>query len=45
VPVVEGAGGVMSDWQGRPVTIATNGRVLAAGDAALHQAALDLLAA
>jgi histidinol phosphatase-like enzyme (inositol monophosphatase family) len=43
VPVVEGAGGVMSDWQGRPVTIATDGRVLAAGDSALHKLALDLL--
>lgn len=45
VPVVEGAGGVMSDWQGRPVTIATNGRILAASDAALHELALKLLAA
>lgn len=45
VPVVEGAGGTMSDWQGRPVTIVTDGRVLAAGDPALHQAALRVLAA
>lgn len=45
VPVVEGAGGVMSDWQGRPVTIDTNGRILAASDAALHKLALKLLAA
>ncbi len=45
VPVVEGAGGVMSDWEGRPVTIASGGRVLAAGDAALHGAALALLTA
>lgn len=43
VPVVEGAGGVMSDWQGRPVTIATDGRVLAAGDPTLHRKALELL--
>ncbi len=31
-PVVAGAGGVMSDWQGRPLTIASDGRVVACGD-------------
>jgi inositol-phosphate phosphatase/L-galactose 1-phosphate phosphatase/histidinol-phosphatase len=36
VPIVEGAGGVISDWNGRPLTLASDGRVLAAGDAALH---------
>jgi inositol-phosphate phosphatase/L-galactose 1-phosphate phosphatase/histidinol-phosphatase len=44
-PVVEGAGGVITDWEGRAVTIASGSRILAAGDAKLHRAALDLLAA
>ncbi|MEO5335808.1 MAG: histidinol-phosphatase [Magnetospirillum sp. WYHS-4] len=44
VPVVEGAGGVISDWEGRPLTVASGSRVLAAGDAAAHRAALTALA-
>ena len=44
VPVVEGAGGVISDWRGRPLTIESDGRVLAAGDAAVHAAALNVFA-
>ncbi|MDX1484988.1 MAG: histidinol-phosphatase [Alphaproteobacteria bacterium] len=43
VPVVEGAGGVITDWAGAPLTIASDGRVIAAGDAAIHARALDLL--
>jgi histidinol phosphatase-like enzyme (inositol monophosphatase family) len=35
VPVIEGAGGVMTDWQGQPLTMASTGQVIAAGDAAL----------
>jgi len=45
VPVLEGAGGIISDWQGRPLGLGSDGRVLAAGDAALHGAALAALAA
>lgn len=45
VPVVQGAGGVISDWQGKPLGLASDGRVLAAGDARLHAAALEVLAA
>mgnify|MGYP000417960997 CR=1 FL=1 len=44
VPVVEGAGGRITDWQGHPLTMHSDGRVLAAGDPALHAAALALLA-
>jgi inositol-phosphate phosphatase/L-galactose 1-phosphate phosphatase/histidinol-phosphatase len=44
VPVVEGAGGIMSDWQGRPLGPASDGRIVAAGDRRLHAAALELLA-
>jgi inositol-phosphate phosphatase / L-galactose 1-phosphate phosphatase / histidinol-phosphatase len=35
VPVVEGAGGRMRDWRGRPLAQGSNGRVIAAGDPAL----------
>ncbi len=44
VPVVENAGGVISDWGGAPLGLESDGRVLAAGDPALHAAALALLA-
>jgi histidinol phosphatase-like enzyme (inositol monophosphatase family) len=40
--VIEAAGGVVSDWQGGPAH--RGGRVLAAGDARVHAAALELLA-
>lgn len=43
-PVVEGAGGVISDWAGQPLTLASDGRILAAGDAACHRAALAAIA-
>jgi inositol-phosphate phosphatase/L-galactose 1-phosphate phosphatase/histidinol-phosphatase len=43
VPIVEGAGGRISDWQGRALTLEPVGRVLAAGDPALHDQALALL--
>jgi histidinol-phosphatase len=44
VPVVEGAGGIMTDWQGQPLGPASDGRIVAAGDPRLHTAALQLLA-
>jgi histidinol phosphatase-like enzyme (inositol monophosphatase family) len=43
VAVVEGAGGLITDWQGRPLGLSSDGRVLAAGNVRLHRAALDLL--
>jgi histidinol-phosphatase len=43
VPIVEGAGGIATDWQGKPLTLASGGRVLVAGDRRAHQAALALL--
>jgi inositol-phosphate phosphatase/L-galactose 1-phosphate phosphatase/histidinol-phosphatase len=45
LPIVEGAGGVASDWRGAPLTLASDGRVLVAGDRHAHQQALALLAA
>jgi histidinol phosphatase-like enzyme (inositol monophosphatase family) len=44
VPIVEGAGGVISDWEGRALDLAGGaGRLVAAGDRALHEPVLDLL--
>ena len=43
VPVVEGAGGVMTDWSGAPLGRGSDGRVVAAGDAAAHAEALARL--
>ena len=45
IPVVEEAGGVITDWQGRPLTMASDGRVIAAATPGLHAEALALLAA
>lgn len=39
-PVIEGAGGVITDWEGRPITLRTGKRILAAGNATLHREAL-----
>jgi inositol-phosphate phosphatase/L-galactose 1-phosphate phosphatase/histidinol-phosphatase len=44
VPVVEGAGGVMTDWRGNPLTTASDGRVVACGDRRLLPAVLARLA-
>jgi inositol-phosphate phosphatase/L-galactose 1-phosphate phosphatase/histidinol-phosphatase len=43
VPVIEGAGGRITDWRGQPLGLDAEGRVLAVGDAALHAAAIRLL--
>jgi myo-inositol-1(or 4)-monophosphatase len=41
IPIVEGAGGVVTTWDGGPA--AQGGRILAAGDRRLHAAAMALL--
>jgi inositol-phosphate phosphatase/L-galactose 1-phosphate phosphatase/histidinol-phosphatase len=43
VPIVRGAGGIACGWDGAPVTIATDGRVLMAGDPGLRDSALAVL--
>jgi len=43
VPVIRGAGGVATDWQGNPLGLESDGRVLAAGDAKTHATALAAL--
>lgn len=41
IAVIEAAGGIVTDWQGNPVH--QGGRVIAAGDKALHEQALNYL--
>ena len=43
-PVIEGAGGEMSDWAGEVLSLCSDGRVVAAGDPALAAAARAALA-
>ena len=45
VAVVEGAGGVMADWQGEPLRQGSDGHVLALGDAARLDDVVEALAA
>jgi len=42
VPIIQGAGGVVTTWDGQPAT--HGGRIIAAGDPTLHAAAMRLLA-
>lgn len=44
VAIVTEAGGVITDWQGRPLGLESGGYVLAAGDPTRHRDALALLA-
>ena len=44
VPIVEGAGGRMCEWAGDPLHAESDGRVIAAGDPARVEEAIDLLA-
>ena len=43
VPVVEGAGGTMSDWQGNPLDAESDGRVIALGDPARLEDVLEAM--
>lgn len=43
VPIIEGAGGTITDWSGHPLRPGADGSVLAAGDAMLHEAARAIL--
>jgi myo-inositol-1(or 4)-monophosphatase len=42
IPIIEGAGGVVTNWEGRPMN--EGGRAIAAGDARVHAEALRILA-
>ncbi len=42
-PVVQGAGGLITDWAGRRLGLESDGTVIAAGDARVHEQAVTLL--
>lgn len=42
-PVVKGAGGLITDWAGQPLSLESDGTVIAAGDARVHREAVTLL--
>jgi myo-inositol-1(or 4)-monophosphatase len=41
VPIITGAGGVLTAWDGGPAL--SGGRIVAAGDRRIHAAALNIL--
>ena len=43
-PVIAGAGGIVTDWEGPPLSLHSGSRILAAGDPAVHSEALRILA-
>jgi histidinol phosphatase-like enzyme (inositol monophosphatase family) len=43
VPIIEGAGGIITGWRGEVLGQESDGRILACGDPALHEAARALL--
>ena len=45
LPIVEGAGGIASDWHGATLSVESDGRVVVAGDRRTHEAVLRLLTA
>jgi histidinol phosphatase-like enzyme (inositol monophosphatase family) len=45
VPIIEGAGGRLTDWHGRKLTEASDGHTLAVGDPALLAPAVEILTA
>ncbi len=44
VPVITGAGGVISEWGGKPLTLDSGDRIIAAGDPRSQTRALEILA-
>ncbi|MCG2841785.1 histidinol phosphate phosphatase [Sandaracinobacter sp. RS1-74] len=41
VPIIQGAGGLITDWHGKPLSLTSEGHVLAAGDHRTHREALE----
>lgn len=39
-PIIEGAGGVITDWEGKPITLTSDGKTIAAANKQLHTAAM-----
>jgi histidinol phosphatase-like enzyme (inositol monophosphatase family) len=44
VPVITGAGGIITDWDGNPLTLQSGDRLAAAGDPEIHRKTLAILA-
>ncbi len=44
VPIIGGAGGILTDWEGRPLGLHSGPRICAAGDRKMHREALRVLA-
>ena len=44
IPIIEGAGGIVTDWRGNRLGLVTDGRILACGDTRLHERLLAQLA-
>ena len=42
-PIVSGAGGMITDWKGRPLTVSSDGHVIATGDPSLMPGLINLL--
>jgi inositol-phosphate phosphatase/L-galactose 1-phosphate phosphatase/histidinol-phosphatase len=42
-PVIQGAGGIITDWQGKALHLGSAGEICAAGDTRIHQKALAIL--
>ena len=43
VPIIKNSGGVISDWQGNPLTLSSGPRFIACGDQQVHRQALEIL--
>ncbi len=43
IPVIAGAGGIITDWRGEALTLKSDGRVLASGDPRIHDLAIKAL--
>ena len=43
IPVLKGAGAIVTDWSGRPPDLSSDGSLLAAATPELHKAALDVI--
>lgn len=43
VPVVKGAGGIITDWEGKDINLQSDGRVIVTGDARVHAQVLKLV--
>ena len=43
IPIINGAGGTIADWQGQVLNMNSDGRAIASGDAAILAQATDFL--